>query len=76
MSAPATRMRIADIAAPQAASPAISRERARHVFVGSRRSDEATGAIRVGPVTAGVGTVGVIMVSAEALSRSGARIAA
>jgi hypothetical protein len=27
-------------------------------------------------VTAGVGTVGVIMVSAEALSRSGARIAA
>ena len=65
VNAPTTRIRIAEIAPPHAASPAMNCVRARHVFAGSRRSAAETGAIRVGPVmgTAGVGTVGVIMVS-------------
>ena len=54
---------MADIAAPHAASLVMKRERPRTVRVALRRSGGATEAIRVGPVTAGVGTVGVIMVS-------------
>src|ERR1051326_4040342 len=67
--APATRMRIAEIAAPHAASLAISRVRPRHVLAAVRRCAVGAGAtIRVGPVTAGVGTVGVLMVSAGAVA--------
>ena len=72
--APATSIRIADMAAPHAASLPINRLRLRNIRTASRRAEGSGGAIRVGPVTAGVGTVGVIMVSGWT-DRRGARIA-
>src|SRR5689334_21068707 len=75
VNAPTTRIRIADIAAPQAASLATNRVRAPDVFTASRRCSGNTGAIRVGPVMTGVGVgiVGVFMVSAGRSLRSEAR---
>ncbi|HEY7233183.1 MAG TPA: hypothetical protein VH539_03490 [Gemmatimonadaceae bacterium] len=65
---------MADIIAAHAVSLAISRERLRRAGAALFRSDGATGAIRVGPVTAGVGTVGVIMLTGWGL-RGGASLA-
>src|SRR5689334_7499455 len=68
--APATSMRIAEMAAPHTALLPITRaDRPRRARTGGRRSGTEAGAIRVGPVTAGVGTVGVIMYAGQPRAR-------
>ena len=76
VNAPATNISMADIAAPHAASLVINCERPRAVLAEERRSEAATGtgAMRVGPVTARVGTVGVIMLCGLGV-RGGAKLA-
>ena len=71
----ATSFKMADIAAAHAVSLVTNRERGRAVRAAGRRSNGAMGAMRVGPVTAGVGTVGVIMLCGWGV-RDGAKVAA
>ena len=66
---------MADVTAAHALSLAMSRERLRQARAALFRSDCAIGAMRVGPVTAGVGTVGVIMLTGWGF-RGGASLAA
>ena len=66
---------MADVIAAHTVPLATSREGMRLVRAALFRSDGATGAIRVGPVTAGVGTVGVIMLTGWGF-RGGASLAA
>jgi len=64
--APATSMRIAEMAAPQTVVLPMSADRPRRARDDGRRSGAKAGAIRVGPVTAGVGMVGVFMCAGRA----------